>query len=134
MNIVVDIVGKDVGAVSILDAVANKAEGLGGAVATAGKALAGLAVVGAGAVVAGMGAAVTAAAGFEQQMSEVKAVSGATGAEMQSLSGLALQLGKDTSFSASEAAAGITELVKGGLSVPDIMGGDGGDWKARTAA
>lgn len=71
----------------------------------------------------GLGAAVTAAAGFEKTMSGVKAVSGASGEELKQLSSLALQLGKDTSFSAAEAAKGLEELVKGGVSVADIMGG-----------
>lgn len=91
-----------------------------GLVATAAT---GALVAGAAAVVGGFGAAVASAAGFEKTMSGVKAVSGATADEMKGLSALALQLGKDTSFSASEAAAGIEELVKGGLSVPDIMSG-----------
>jgi TP901 family phage tail tape measure protein len=72
---------------------------------------------------AALGASVAKAADFEQQMSAVKAVSGATGAEMESLRGLALQLGKDTEFSALEAAQGIEELVKGGIAVKDIIGG-----------
>lgn len=83
-----------------------------------------LALAGAGLAIGAAGAkAIEAAAGFEQTMSGVKAVSGATQEEMKQLSGLALQLGKDTSFSASEAGKGIEELVKGGLSVQDIMGG-----------
>jgi TP901 family phage tail tape measure protein len=80
----------------------------------------GLALVGVG---AGFGAAVSAAAGFEQTMSGVKAVSGASAEELAQLSGLALQLGNDTSFSASEAALGLEELVKGGVAIPDIMNG-----------
>ncbi len=64
-----------------------------------------------------------AASTFEKTMSGVKAVSNATGEEMDQLSSLALKLGKDTSFSASQAAAGIEELVKGGLTVPQIMDG-----------
>lgn len=60
---------------------------------------------------------------FERTMSGVRAVSGATGEQFKSLTNLALQLGKDTAFSASEAAAGIEELVKGGVSLADIMGG-----------
>jgi TP901 family phage tail tape measure protein len=83
----------------------------------------GAAVAGIAAVGAGLASAVTSAADFETKMSAVKAVSGATSGEMEQLSGLALQLGKDTSFSASEAASGIEELVKGGLTIPDIMNG-----------
>lgn len=94
-----------------------------GGIGAAGKvAAAGIAVLGGG-MVAGIGAAVKSAADFERTMSGVRAVSGATGEEMQQLSGLALQLGKDTSFTASEAAAGLEELVKGGVKIPDIMSG-----------
>lgn len=84
-------------------------------------AIAATAVAGIGAGLAG--AAIASAADFEQQMSGIKAVSGATADEMAKLQGLALKLGADTSFSAKEAAAGIEELVKGGLSVADIMNG-----------
>src|SRR5215471_13947409 len=73
-------------------------EGAGSAMSLAfgGAAIAGIAAVG-----EGLKSAVESAADFEQTMSEVKAVSGATSEEMDQLSGLALQLGKDTSFSAS---------------------------------
>jgi TP901 family phage tail tape measure protein len=82
----------------------------------------GLLAVGGG-VAAGLGVAAKSAADFEKQMSGVQAVSGASRAEMEQLSGLALQLGKDTSFSASQAAQGLGELVKGGVQIPDIMNG-----------
>lgn len=75
------------------------------------------------AMVGGLQAAMGASVDFERTMSGVQAVSGATGAEMAGLASLALQLGKDTAFSASEAAAGLEELVKGGISIPDIMNG-----------
>lgn len=76
------------------------------------------------AAVAGLGAAaINAAAGFEQGLSNISAVSGATAAEMGQISDLALRLGKDTSFSASQAAAGIEELIKGGVGVADVMDG-----------
>lgn len=74
-------------------------------------------------VAAGLGMAISSAAGFEQRLSGIGAVSGATAAEMDQMSAKALQLGKDTSFSASEAAAGIEELIKGGVSIPDVMNG-----------
>lgn len=60
---------------------------------------------------------------FEHTMSGVKAVSGATAAEMKQLNDLALQLGKDTVFSAGESGKAIEELVKGGIKIEDIMGG-----------
>ena len=75
------------------------------------------------AIAAGIGLAVNAAANFEQRMSAVQAVSGASQKEMDQLSKKALQLGKDTSFSATEAAQAIEELVKAGVSVPDVMNG-----------
>ena len=75
------------------------------------------------AIAAGIGVAVNAAANFEQRMSAVQAVSGASSAEMDQLSKKALQLGKDTAFSATDAASAIEELVKAGISVPDVMNG-----------
>lgn len=75
------------------------------------------------AVVGAIGASVKAAANFEQGMANVKAVSGATGDEMKKLSALAMEMGEKTSFSASDAAAGIEELIKAGVTVTDIMDG-----------
>lgn len=80
--------------------------------------------LGAGAAVAGgLALAVNSAASFEQRMSAIKAVSGATGDEMSKVSAKALQLGKDTIFSAGEAATAIEELVKAGISLPDVLNG-----------
>lgn len=73
---------------------------------------------------AGIGAfALNAGMDFEQGMSNIKAVSGATAAEMTKLHDLALLMGKDTAFSARGAADGIEELVKAGLTVEQIMSG-----------
>ncbi len=73
---------------------------------------------------AGMAAAsLKAGADFEAGMSSVKAVSGATGEEMKQLEDLALKMGAETKYSAKEAASGIEELIKAGVSVKDIMGG-----------
>jgi len=60
---------------------------------------------------------------FESQMSAVGAVTGATGTELKSLSDLALQIGKDTSFGATEAASAIEELAKAGVSTSNILDG-----------
>lgn len=74
---------------------------------------------------AALGSAVTTAAGFEETMSGLKAVM--SPAEVTAfggaLEGLALRLGKDTAFSAREAAGALEELVKGGVSVQDILDG-----------
>ncbi|MFP6331253.1 phage tail tape measure protein [Bacillus subtilis] len=76
-----------------------------------------------GAVATGVGAAATAAANFEQQMSAVKAVSGASESEMKKMTDLAIKLGETTSFSATETAKATEELVKAGVSVTDIING-----------
>jgi TP901 family phage tail tape measure protein len=64
-----------------------------------------------------------AAANFEQRLSAIKAVSGATEGQMGKLSDKALQLGKDTQFSAGESAQAMEELIKAGLSVGDVLNG-----------
>lgn len=110
-----------------LSSATSKVEGFGSKLSSVGGAVAGLAagaaVAGVAALAAGFTGAVGAAASFEQQLSAISAVSGATGEEMATLKGLALDLGKSTSFSASEAANGIEELVKAGVSIEDVMGG-----------
>jgi TP901 family phage tail tape measure protein len=63
------------------------------------------------------------AANFEQKMKDVEAVSGESAENMQKLTDLALDMGKKTAFSAAEAANGIEELVKAGVSVTDILNG-----------
>jgi TP901 family phage tail tape measure protein len=100
--------------------VGQRLSALGGSMETVGK----TATLALSLPIAGIGtASVKAAADFEQGMSNIKAVSGATGNEMQLLRGLALQMGKDTSFSAGEAAKGIEELIKAGVSTTDILNG-----------
>lgn len=83
--------------------------------------------VGAAAVVAG-GVAITrslikAAASYEYEMSRIKAVTKASDAQVALMSKHAIQLGKDTVFSAGEAAQGMNELAKAGVSIPNIVGG-----------
>jgi TP901 family phage tail tape measure protein len=76
-----------------------------------------------GAMAVGLGAAVVTAANFEQKMADVKAVSGATGDEITKLGDLAKEMGMKTAFSATEAAGGIEELIKAGLTVEQIING-----------
>ena len=78
--------------------------------------------VGAAGVV-GFGLAVKSASDFESGLSAVRAVSGATTEQMKLISAAALRIGKDTSFSATEATSAIEELVKAGISVEDVLGG-----------
>lgn len=66
-------------------------------------------------------AAVKAGSDFEAQMSRVKAISGATGAEFEKLKDQAIQLGADTSFSASQAAEGMENLAAAGFTTNEIM-------------
>lgn len=75
------------------------------------------------AAVGGFGIAVNAASNFEKGLSNIKAVSGATEAQMETVRKKALQLGADTAFSAGEASAAMEELVKAGLSVDDVLNG-----------
>jgi TP901 family phage tail tape measure protein len=72
---------------------------------------------------AGLAATVGPALQFEQSMAGIQAVTDATAAQMEQLSAVALQLGKDTVFSASQAATAIEELAKGGISTADILNG-----------
>lgn len=65
-------------------------------------------------------AALKTSADFERNMNQMQVVAGATGDEMKSLSAQALQLGKDTSFSALDAADAMLELSKAGLKVADV--------------
>lgn len=58
--------------------------------------------------------------GFEQEMSKVQAVSGATGEEFQALSDNAKELGASTMFSAREVASLQTEFAKLGFSAKEI--------------
>ena len=76
-----------------------------------------------GAVGGALALAVNSAANFEQRMSAVAAVSGASSAELDALRNKALQLGKDTAFSAGESAQAMEELVKAGLTVEDVLNG-----------
>jgi TP901 family phage tail tape measure protein len=60
---------------------------------------------------------------FEKAMSAVQAATGATASSMSDLRAAALKAGADTQYSATEAAQGITEMAKAGVSAKDIMGG-----------
>lgn len=70
-----------------------------------------------------LGIGLNVAKNFEKQMSSIKALTGATDEQMKATHDLALQLGSETAFTALEAAQGIEELLKAGVSMSDIMGG-----------
>ncbi|WP_157251129.1 phage tail tape measure protein [Nonomuraea typhae] len=81
------------------------------------------AVVSGAALVAGFGVAVKATMEFDKAMSHVGAVSNASAKDLDGLRKAALQAGKDTKYSATEAAQAEAELAKVGISAADIMGG-----------
>lgn len=109
-----------------LDRAKKDVEGVGTKSAEADKRIGqlgtGMTVAGA-AVAGGLAVAAKSAIDFEKRLSGIKAVSGATTSEMETIRAKALQLGKDTAFSAGESAMAIEELVKAGISVADVMGG-----------
>ncbi|RUP38223.1 MAG: phage tail tape measure protein [Acinetobacter sp.] len=76
-----------------------------------------------GAILAGLSFPIEAAAGFEAKLSGIKAVSGATNAEMETMRQLSLQMGKETKYSALESAQGIEELIKAGISLDQVVNG-----------
>ena len=93
-----------------------------GGLASKGAAVATKAVVATGAALGGVAtAAVKVGADFEAQMSRVKAISGATGADFEALRQQAIQLGADTAFSASSAAEGMENLAAAGFATAEIM-------------
>lgn len=74
-------------------------------------------------IVAAGGAATSVAANFDDAMSQVQGALGDASADMDGLRNLALQLGADTVFSATESAQAMVELAKGGLTEAQIKGG-----------
>lgn len=79
--------------------------------------VAGLALAG------GLAYATNKAVDFEHQISAVAAVSGASQTQLDQLRKKALQLGADTSFSATQSAQAMEELAKAGISTTDILNG-----------
>lgn len=79
-----------------------------------------------GAVGAAFGAAAKVGMDFEAAMSEVKAISGATGDDLTALTEKAKQMGIDTAFSASEAAEAMKYMAMAGWKTEDMLNGIGG--------
>lgn len=96
----------------------NNVKGLASQMADVGKTLS----LGVSAPLLGVAATALKSAGdFEQAMNQMQVISGATGDQMKEMQALALKLGADTSFSAGEAAQGLLELSKAGLSAEQAM-------------
>lgn len=68
-------------------------------------------------------AAVTVAAGFESAMSEVQAISGATGKDFEDLTAKAQEMGAKTKFSASESAEAMQYMAMAGWKTGDMLAG-----------
>lgn len=76
------------------------------------------------AAVTGLGtAAVKTAADFDQEMSKVAAISGATGSDFDSLREKAREMGAKTKFSASEAASAMEYMAMAGWKTGDMLDG-----------
>lgn len=71
---------------------------------------------------------------FEKSMSNVKAISGATGIEFDDLRQKALELGQSTVFSATDVANAMTEMAKAGWTSQQIMSGMQGVLDATAAS
>lgn len=116
---------------SIADKVSNNFKSIGSNMTSVGKTLtktATLPIVGAGTAVIKM------SSDFESAMSKVKAISGTSGDEFDSLRDKAKELGKTTVFSATEVANGMTEMAKAGWNSQQIMVGMEGVLNAASAS
>lgn len=76
-----------------------------------------------GGLLAGVALAVKSFAEFDKQMSSVEASTHETAGNMELLRQAAIDAGADTAFSATEAAQGIDEMAKAGVTTKDIIGG-----------
>lgn len=102
-----------------VDAVGAKMESVGDSIAGAGKKMMPLTTV-----IEGLGiAAVKTAADFDSSMSQVAAISGATGDDLQALRDKAREMGEKTKFSASEAADAMTYMAMAGWKSKDMISG-----------
>ena len=106
-------------AVQKIAASGEKLQTLGDNISSVGKKF--LPVTGA---VVGLGtAAVKTAADFDSAMSQVAAVSGATGADLEALRDKAREMGSKTKFSASEAAEAMNYMAMAGWKTSDMLSG-----------
>ena len=76
-----------------------------------------------GALSAAGGYAIKVGGDFEAGMSNVAAISGATGDDLQKLTDLAKEMGKTTKFSATEAAEGYQYMAMAGWKTEDMLNG-----------
>ena len=107
-------------ALAKIDEAGQKLERVGDSIAGAGKTLSRNVTT----PIVGLGvAAVKTAADFDTSMSQVAAISGATGDDLQDLRDKAREMGSKTKFSASEAADAMTYMAMAGWKTGDMLGG-----------
>lgn len=106
-------------ALSKIDVAGQKMETVGNSIAGAGKKMMGVTTV-----IGGVGvAAVKTAADFDSAMSQVAAVSGATGKDFDALRNKAREMGAKTKFSATEAAEAMNYMAMSGWKTEDMLDG-----------
>ena len=106
-------------ALSKIDVAGQKMEAVGNSIAGAGKKMMGITTV-----IGGVGvAAVKTAADFDSAMSQVAAVSGATGKDFDALRNKAREMGAKTKFSATEAAEAMNYMAMAGWKTEDMLDG-----------
>ena len=106
-------------ALSKIDQAGKKMEAFGDSVTSAGQK-----IMPASMAVAGLGAAaVKTTADFDEGMSKVAAISGATGDDLDALRDKAREMGAKTKFSATEAAAAMEYMAMAGWKTEDMLGG-----------
>lgn len=104
---------------SKIDVAGQKMESVGNSIAGAGKKMMGVTTV-----IGGVGiAAVKTAADFDSAMSQVAAVSGATGDDFDALRDKAREMGSKTKFSATEAAEAMNYMAMAGWKTGDMLDG-----------
>ena len=106
-------------ALSKIDVAGQKMETVGNSIAGAGKKMMGVTTV-----IGGVGvAAVKTAADFDSAMSQVAAISGATGKDFDALRNKAREMGAKTKFSATEAAEAMNYMAMAGWKTEDMLDG-----------
>ena len=106
-------------ALSKIDVAGQKMKTVGNSIAGAGKKMMGVTTV-----IGGVGvAAVKTAADFDSAMSQVAAVSGATGKDFDALRNKAREMGAKTKFSATEAAEAMNYMAMAGWKTEDMLDG-----------
>lgn len=104
---------------SKIDVAGQKMESVGNSIAGAGKKMMGITTI-----IGGVGiAAVKTAADFDSAMSQVAAVSGATGDDFDALRDKAREMGAKTKFSATEAAEAMNYMAMAGWKTGDMLDG-----------